>query len=106
MNRGISMFNNPAYMTKGFQSTIPVAVQLILFQLINDIKTSCNIDYLQIFELSTNAVGDVEMQRIIHKQEQPDLKRTYLFPVTSTVNAKVFVIDDGDHHTFLLAEEY
>lgn len=45
-------------------------------------------------------------QKIIHEQEVPEFKREYLLAFPNLVNAKVYVIDDGDHCTMLLAEEY
>lgn len=62
--------------------------------------------YLQVFELSETATG---LQRIVHKQEQPEYRVEYIITeecAPKAVTAKIFVIDDGDHCTMLLAEEY
>lgn len=45
-------------------------------------------------------------QKIIHEQEVPEFKREYLLNFPEPIAAKVYVIDDGDHCTMLLAEEY
>jgi hypothetical protein len=59
-------------------------------------------DYLQVFRLSSfNG-----MQKIVHTQEEPKYEKEYLVNFNQTVNAKIFVIDDEDHCTMLLAEEY
>ena len=62
------------------------------------------IDYLQVFQLS-NKMGK---QKIIHRQEMPEYRKEILAlmhcrPVDSI---KIFVIDDGNHSTMMLAEEY
>jgi len=100
------MFNNPRYITSGFQSTIPLATQLILFQMINNLKVVKHTDYLQVFTLSVENHEGRAVQKIVHTQEEPLVTNTYFFPLEPFVSAKVFVIDDEDHHTFLLAEEY
>lgn len=92
------MFTNK-YITKGVQSEIPIALQLFMFDCISVVPEK---DYLQIFKLS--AVNG--KQRIIHEQEVPEFKREYLLNFPETINAKVYIIDDGEHCTMLLAEEY
>ena len=93
------MFNN-RYMTKGVQSEIPIALQVFMWDCVTAVPEPK--DYLQIFRLS-EADGK---QKIIHEQEVPEYKREYLLAFPEPVNAKVYVIDDGDHCTMLLAEEY
>lgn len=103
------MFNNDAYMTKGFQSEIPVITQIILFECLEKSKQSLkDMDYLQVFELKKISSNDTVLQEIIHKQEVPAFEETILLelPEDQIINTKVYVIDDGDHHTFLLASEY
>lgn len=92
------MFTNK-YITKGVQSEIPAALQLFMFDCISVVPKK---DYLQIFKLS---VVDGE-QKIIHEQEVPEFKREYLLNFPEPITAKVYVIDNGDHCTMLLAEEY
>ena len=100
------MFENPRYITKGFQNVIPADTQLILFYLLDHAKTSHELDYLQVFDLSAEKHTHLTLQKIILSQEQPRWSRTVYYPVKNVVAAKVFVIDDEDHHTFLLADEY
>ena len=59
-------------------------------------------DYLQIFRLS----GETGIQTIVHEQEQPEYRESVSFEWNEPVNQKIYVIDDGDHCTMLLAEEY
>lgn len=103
------MFNNEAYMTKGFQSEIPAITQVIIFDCLEKSRQSLEeMDYLQIFELKKICSNGTVLQEILHKQEVPAFKETILLelPEDQTINTKVYVIDDGDHHTFLLASEY
>ena len=68
------------------------------------IVSKCQVqDYLQVFRLSEHE----GRQKIIHSQEQPDYRDEIITPIfVSPVEAKIFVIDDGDHSTMLLANEY
>lgn len=61
-------------------------------------------DYLQVFECTLEG----KKQKIIHSQEEPEYKREYLLNLTDTpiFIGKIFVIDDGEHSTMLLASEY
>ena len=94
------MFDNPRYLTKGVNQNIPIELQIFMWNCIDNLKVEK--DYLQVFNLS---VVD-GIQRIEHKQEAPEYQNTYSVLVSNPVDAKIFVIDDGDHSTMLLAEEY
>ena len=95
------MFNNQRYLTKGVQADIPFELQIFMWECIDRLPEER--DYFQVFELEiTNGI-----QRIHHFSEQPEYSMEYLLPtVTNPVTAKVYVIDDSDHSTMLLAEEY
>lgn len=103
------MFDNQAYMTKGFQAEIPVITQAIIFNCLEKSRQSLEaMDYLQIFELKKICSNDTVLQEIIHKQEVPAFEESLVLELSEDliINTKVYVIDDGDHHTFLLASEY
>lgn len=100
------MFDNPRYITKGFQNTIPIETQLILFYLLDSAKGTHQFDYLQVFSLTVEKHGPQNLQKVVYSQEQPKWSKTVYYPVKNPVSAKVFAIDDEDHHTFLLADEY
>ena len=70
-------------------------------ELINNLPVDSR-DYLQVFSLSP----DINGQRIIHTQENPDYKKEYVFNLDTKVAGKVFVIDDGTHSTMLMNYEY
>ncbi|MEZ7892712.1 MAG: DUF960 domain-containing protein [Candidatus Wallbacteria bacterium] len=92
------------YMTCGVVSEIPLDIQLILWGLIDKLKTKNEqLDYLQIFEL---AKKNENTQYIKHIQEVPPYKNESTFRHNTPVNKKIYVIDDKTHSTMLLAEEY
>jgi hypothetical protein len=80
--------------------TIPLEVQIFMWQCIDNLKAEK--DYLQVFDLSV----ENGMQRVIHKQEVSEYRHSYTLGVSNPVNARIFVIDDGEYSTMLLAEEY
>ncbi|WP_455126220.1 DUF960 family protein [Ruminococcus sp.] len=46
------------------------------------------------------------LQIVHHTSEQPQFEMTYIVEAKKPVTAKVYIIDDGEHCTMLLAEEY
>nr|WP_320024557.1 DUF960 family protein [uncultured Acetobacterium sp.] len=102
-------FNNPGYMTRGFQAEIPIETQQMIFTLMNKAKqTLPAMDYLQVFKLDKVSSNGSFLQCLTHTQEIPPFEETVflVLPEDQIITTKIFVIDDGDHHTFLLASEY
>jgi len=93
------MFTNK-YLTCGVDSTIPIDLQLFLWECYERLPDDR--DYLQVFDL--RPVGC--MQSITHRSEQPEYHKEYLIPSDAPITQKLYIIDDGDHTTMLLAEEY
>lgn len=95
------MFNGKRFTTMGISEKVPLALQVIMWNMIDTMDTVK--DYLQVFELSE----ENGKQKIIHSQEQPSYKKEYLFNTgTPFLNAKIFVIDDETHSTMLFNYEY
>ena len=94
------MFNNQRYLTCGVDNTIPIELQLFLWDCVDQLPEER--DYLQVFDLEQ--VGT--MQSITHRSEQPEYRKVYLLPSESPITEKIYVIDDGDHSTMLLSSEY
>ena len=89
------------YLTRGVDSEIPLDIQIFLWELVD--KLPKERDYLQVFSLTAQNGKQV----IKHSSEQPKHEREYIIDVLiKAVTAKVYIIDDGDHCTMLLAEEY
>lgn len=96
------MFDKARYLTRGINEKLSIPLQITLWTMIE--KLTLEKDYLQVFELSQ--AKDLHI-RILHKQEVPPYSAELL--VTGTISEKklnVFVIDNGDYSTMLLAEEY
>ena len=91
----------PCYITRGIQTTIPPWLQTLLWYMRDSMEVPER-DYLQIFRLS----GDGDRQRIEHAQEQPEYQHVVVIPDEQPVEAKVYIIEDPDHVTMLLADEY
>lgn len=100
-------FQGARYITRGI-SDLPTVLIMYLWMLIDERKTDENLpmDYLQVFELKPiNKHGKVYLS-ITHSQEVPHYKTEHLLQNFVGVKGKIFVIDDVDHVTMLLAEEY
>ena len=94
------MFNNKRYLTSGVDSTIPPELQLFLWECVDSMPEPR--DYLQVFELSASG----PMQSIVHSSEEPEYRKVYMIPSDAPITEKLYIIDDGDHSTMLLANEY
>ncbi|MEE7583249.1 MAG: DUF960 domain-containing protein [Oscillospiraceae bacterium] len=94
------MFENSRYLTKGVNQSVPLDLQIFIWKCIDELPIEK--DYLQVFNLSVK--GGIQIIR--HKQEVPKYQNTYFVLVSNPVDAKIFVIDDGEYSTMLLAEEY
>ena len=98
------MFKNERYLTVGVANTLPPWLIFMLWDAIDNMKTP--VDYLQVFSVSWEETDGVSYLTVVHTQENPEYKQTYTVITDEKVTAKIFVIDDGDHSTMLLAEEY
>ncbi len=96
------MFKNKRFITQGVSSQVSLLLQLFMWKCIDEMPPPK--DYLQVFEFTL----EDNKQKIIHSQEEPDYNREYLLKLADTpiFIGKIFVIDDGDHSTMLLASEY
>ena len=94
------MFQNKRFSTRGVQAEIPIELQLFLWNCIDNLPEER--DYFQVF-----ALKEIDgKQHIHHFSEQPEYSKEYQISTEKPITAKVYVIDDTDHSTMLLAEEY
>ncbi|WP_302932645.1 DUF960 domain-containing protein [uncultured Ruminococcus sp.] len=94
------MFQNKRFLTRGVQAEIPMELQLFLWNCIDQLPEER--DYFQVF-----ALKEIDgKQHIHHFSEQPEYSKEYQISTEKPITAKVYVIDDIDHSTMLLAEEY
>ena len=94
------MFQNKRFLTRGVQAEIPMELQLFLWNCIDQLPEER--DYFQVFKLDVRN----GKQHIHHFSEQPKYSKEYMIDLANPVNQKVYVIDDTDHSTMVLAEEY
>ncbi len=94
------MFKNKRYLTCGVDSTIPLELQLFLWECVD--RMPAPKDWLQVFELKPVGI----LQSITHRSEEPAYKMEYVIPMENPIAEKVYVIDDSSHSTMLLASEY
>ena len=94
------MFESKRYLTCGVDSTIPLELQLFLWECVE--RMPAPKDYLQVFELKP--IGC--LQSITHSSEEPEYHMKYVIPMEDPIAEKVYIIDDGDHCTMLLSNEY
>lgn len=94
------------YITRGISEQVPLEIQLLMWNEVDEIVKNDKVDYLQVFEFSVKD-NYIEME---HRQEEPEYKQTIHLKKVETYlcldKVKVFVIDDIDHSTMLLASEY
>lgn len=101
------MFNKEnRYVSRCANSVISIGLQLIMWNLIDELINKGKVDYLQIFRISKE---DDKKIIIEHEQEVPKYKEKYsieLSDIEITGVIKVYVIDSVDYATMILAEEY
>ena len=90
------MFDNKRYLTCGVDSTIPLEIQLFLWECVE--RMPAPRDYLQVFELKPLC----GLQSIRHSSEEPVYHMEYLLPLEVPITEKLYIIDDGDLSTMLL----
>ena len=90
-------FSGSRYVTSGVAENFPIELQAALF---------AAIEQMQVFEIVTEVKGQKKFLHIYHMQECPEAKLEYFIPTDVEVNGRAYMIDDVDHITLLLAEEY
>lgn len=94
-------FKNDRFITKGVDFAVNPLLQLFMWHLIDAMPPPK--DYLQVFKLAK----ENGKQKITHIQENPEYKREYLLNSDAPFFVgKIYVIDDEQYSTMLLAEEY
>lgn len=97
-------FKNQKYITRGIQSTLPIEIQLLLWNMIDSMKVTKK-DYLQVFKFKI-INKDENLIEIQHSQEKPKYINSINIVMSINESFTIFCIDDITHSTMLLAEEY
>ena len=93
------------YVSREANEAIDIILQLIIWNLIDELKQKKEVDYLQIFRLKKKE------DRVIieHEQEVPPYKEQYELRennISIEHDIKIYVIDSTDYSNMILAEEY
>lgn len=103
------MFNSNRYITRGVNLEVDKRLQSVMWSLIDKLNSSGKekVDYLQVFNICK-----IDNKIIIeHSQEIPEYKKMYEISNMEDVEfqedrIKLFVIDNINYSTMLLAQEY
>lgn len=91
------------YITCGIKEQVPIDIQHFCWQCYEEVKVTDELDYLQVFELKQ--IGE-HIQQIEHRQEVPEYNQVYQLIGINPINQRIFIIDEEETATMLLAEEY
>ena len=83
-------------------------MQLMLWSMIDKRKeTGIEVDYLQVFELSIEPKDDIVVQKVIHRQESPQIIDIFYLPmIERPIAMKIWAMDNDEYCMMLLPEEY
>lgn len=96
------MFDNDRYITREASERVPLALQLLMWQMIDELKVKK--DYIQVFEIRPYKYGLLE---VIHRQEIPEFTSTLIINnIGIESKMKIFVIDSLEYSTMLMNYEY
>lgn len=99
------MFDSQRYISKGINSTIPLVLQIVMWDKIDNMKIEK--DYLQVFKLTPKTNNTVHIE---HFQEEPDFKEEFDCKVKGEnmihESYKIYVIDSETYSTMILSSEY
>lgn len=90
------------YATAKIVETLDASTQNLLWLMIDSMDVGSK-DRLQAFELSACSYS---RQKIVHTQRQPAYHNEVVISGINPVTATVFVLDNGQHTTMLLSDEY
>lgn len=100
------MFKNK-FVTIGVQSEVPEKLVHLMFEEIDNlVKSGKEVDYLQVFDIKVidTKLGLVE---VTHSQEVPEYEVSiFIDGVNLLEDLKIFVIDENNNATMMLAWEY
>ena len=101
------MFDKERYITSHANGVLPMELQILLWKCIDEWRRKIELDYLQVFELSISIRNGKEVQVIKHYQEEPKYQEEIeIMDYEQLIVDKVYVIDDGEYSTMLMASDY
>ena len=101
------MFDKERYITSHANGVLPMELQILLWKCIDEWRRKIEQDYLKVFELSISIRNGKEVQVIKHYQEEPKYQEEIeIMDYEQLIVDKVYVIDDGEYSTMLMASDY
>lgn len=100
------MFDSSRYVTQGIAEQVGLDLQFMLWQLIDTKRKQQDLDYLQVFELSVLSLAGRTVQKVVHRQEQPEFEDIHYLTPDSLLTKTIWVIDSGTYATMLFPSEY
>ncbi|WFA09519.1 DUF960 family protein [Tissierella sp. Yu-01] len=96
------------FITRGIRENIPAVLVMYLWALIDERKANKEVpmDYLQVLELRPEIKDNEKNLIITLRQEQPTYEEVHSLTKFVNIKEKIYVIDDIDYVTMMLAEEY
>ncbi|ASA24914.1 DUF960 family protein [Paenibacillus donghaensis] len=101
-------FDSQRYVTRGVNNELNPELQLLLWALLDEqIQSNVQMDYLQVFDLTTENEGSHMVQKIIHSQEQPKRIKSISYSGVNTPlhGITVWIIDSDEYVTMLLPHQ-
>lgn len=103
-----NMFDNKRFATRGINARVPLSIQIIIWQMIDDLRmTKKKIDYLQTFKVESSD----RYLKIVQSSSEPEFESIFEFPVGSVEMGEikhyytVWVMDDGSYSVMMFPEE-
>ena len=87
------------YISRGVDLSIPRELQLFIWRCMENLPESH--DDVQIFELKQKG----KLQSITHRTVEPDYRRNYDLSMEDPITQKIYVVEQKDFSTMLLASE-
>lgn len=102
------MFKNDGYETAAYNQIVPEDTRMFIRRVIQRISDKSDTDYLQVFTLKPVKIKGKTVQEIKNTQEEPDKDHTYrlILPDDQIITEKIYVIDNLESHTYMIASEY
>lgn len=99
------MFKCKRYVSRGINNTIPLVLQIIMWDKIDSMKIEK--DYFQVFKLTPKSDNTIHIE---HFQEEPEFKEEFDFKVSAESMIyepyKIYLIDSEEYCTMIFSSEY
>ncbi len=85
-------FSGKKYVTIGITENIPIEIQNRIYCMIHNVCESLNeVDYLQVFELTSKSTDEGTFQVISHSQDVPEYSSVIKLKITKPITEKKYM---------------